>query len=310
MKGKKLRLVLLTALLAALLLAPAVQAGDAAGKGDTPAANDCATRYPVVLVHGAGFRDKTLGLVNYWGRAPEMLEAQGARIFYGGTDGWGNVEDGAAILKATVEEVLAETGSAKVNLVAHSKGGLESRYMISSLGMAGKVASLTTISTPHGGSVVMDKILGVPDFLLRGAAGIVNISSRILGDGRPDFYAGIQYFGTQQMEAFNKANPNRPGVYYQSFAGALYAPASDIILSIPAFWIKNADGPNDGMVTVESAKWGRFRGVLQGTGYRGVSHADEVDLRRTDLAIQPLLGAETVTGFYAAMVSELKAKGY
>ena len=304
MKSNKLRLAMLTALLAALLLAPAAQAAGA------PAANDCATKYPIVLAHGAGFRDQTLGVVNYWGRIPDALEARGAQLFYGGTDGWGNVEDGAAILKAAVEKALAETGSAKVNLIAHSKGGLEARYMISSLGMADKVASLTTISTPHGGSGVIDTILGVPDFLIRAAAGVVNTFSRATGDRSPDFYAGVRSFGTEQAEAFNKANPNQPGIYYQSFAGELYAPASDIILSIPGYWVKSAEGPNDGLVTVESAKWGKFRGVIRGAGYRGISHADEVDLRRTDVVIQPLLGAENIPAFYAAMVAELKQMGY
>ncbi|MCL2301202.1 MAG: triacylglycerol lipase [Firmicutes bacterium] len=298
-QNKRLLAILTAVLLAALLFAPAAQA----------AANDCATKYPIVLVHGAGFSDMNVG-INYWGRIPELLEARGAKIFYGGTDGWGSVEDGAAILKATVNKVLKQTGSAKVNLIAHSKGGLESRYMISSLGMADKVASLTTISTPHGGSMVMDEILGVPDFLMRGASLVVNVTRKIAGDQKPDFYSGTQSFGTEQAKAFNKKNPDMPGVYYQSFAGMLYAPASDIILSIPGYWIKSVDGPNDGMVTVESAKWGNFRGVIRGAGYRGVSHADEVDLRRTDIEIQPLLGAKTVTGVYPAMVAELKKMGY
>ena len=303
MKNNKLRLAMLMVLLAALLFAPAAHAA-------AVPANDCATKYPIVLVHGAGFRDMTVGIVNYWGRIPGGLEARGAKLFYAGTDGWGNVEDGAAILKATVEKVLAETGSARVNLIAHSKGGLEARYMISSLGMAGKVASLTTISTPHGGSGVIDTILGVPDFLMRAAAGVVNTFSRVTGDRRPDFYAGVRSFGTEQAMAFNKENPDQPGVYYQSFAGEVYAPASDLILSIPGYWVKSTEGPNDGLVTVESAKWGNFRGVLRGAGYRGVSHADEVDMRRTDVAIQPLLGAENIPAFYAAMVAELKQMGY
>jgi len=297
--GKKLAL-LMAILLAAPLLAPAAQA----------AANECATKYPIVMVHGAGFGDKPLGL-SYWGRIPKLLEARGAKLYYGGTDGWGKMEDGAAILKATVERVLAETGSAKVNLIAHSKGGIEARYMISSMGMAGKVASLTTISTPHYGSGVIQEILGWPDFLLRSiAAPVVNLSGRAMGDKNPDFYNAVQSLGTAYMEEFNKNNPNRPGVYYQSFAGECWAPASDIILSLPGYWVKSVEGPNDGMVTVESAKWGKFRGVVRGAGYRGVSHADEVDMRRMDVAIKPLLGAETVPTLYAAIVAELKQMGY
>jgi triacylglycerol lipase len=303
---RKLLALLTAVLLAAALFAPAAQAGDA--PADVTGA--CATKYPILLVHGAGFRDMSLGFINYWGRIPALLESRGAKIYYGGTDGWGNIEDGAVILKATIEKVLAETGAEKVNLVAHSKGGLEARYMIASMDMAGKVASLTTIATPHGGSKTIAKVLGLPDFLLRAVAAVVNGFCRLTGDKNPDFYGGIHSFAEDYMEAFNEKNPDQPGVYYQSFAGVLYAPTSDFILAIPAALIKSVDGPNDGMVAVEAAKWTNFRGILQGTGHRGISHADEVDFRRKDVPIHPILGAETVPAFYAAVVAELKQMGY
>ncbi|RAZ33893.1 triacylglycerol lipase, partial [Klebsiella oxytoca] len=41
----------------------------------------CATKYPVLMVHGVFFRD--FRYFNYWGRIPRALEANGARIFYG-----------------------------------------------------------------------------------------------------------------------------------------------------------------------------------------------------------------------------------
>ena len=44
----------------------------------------------------------------------------------------------------------------KIHIIAHSMGGLDSRYMISKLGMADRVLSLTTISTPHHGSPIAD----------------------------------------------------------------------------------------------------------------------------------------------------------
>ena len=300
-RGKRLLAILTAVLLAALLLAPAAQATGEAG--------ECATLYPVVLVHGAGFGDKPMGL-NYWGRIPGTLEDKGAKVFYGGTDGWGTVEYNAAVLKATVEAVLAETGSAKVNIIAHSKGGVEARYMISTMGLADKVASLTTIATPHYGSKTMDGILGWPDFILRILSFIVNTSSRIGGDKNPDFYTASQSLGTGYMEDFNINNPDAPGVYYQSFAGELKSPTGDIILSLPALWVRSVEGPNDGMVAVESAQWTNYRGVLRGSGRRGISHADEVDLRRTDVAIEPILGATNVRAFYAAVVAELKQMGY
>jgi len=294
--------VLVTVLLSAgIIVAPAAHAEDTAG--------ECATQYPIVLVHGAGFSDINLG-INYWGRIPDYLGQRGAKIFYGGTDGWSNMEQGAADLKDTVERILVETGSEKVNIIAHSKGGLDARCMISSLGMSGKVASLTTISSPHGGSKVLDYVLEQPDMLLHSAAFPTNLFRRAAGDRNPDFFSAVMEMGRDYTRAFNETNPDKPGVYYQSFAGQLYAPASDMILCWLAYLIKMEDGPNDGLVTVESAKWGDFRGTLRGTWYRGVSHMDEVDFRREDLDIVSVFGRTTILGFYAAMVAELKQMGY
>ena len=56
-------------------------------------------------------------------------------------------------------QVLAETGAEKVNIIAHSKGGLDSRYAISCLGMDKYVATLTTINTPHYGCDMVDYLL-------------------------------------------------------------------------------------------------------------------------------------------------------
>jgi len=287
--------VLLAVLCSAWLFAPAAHA----------AGTSAATKYPIVLVHGAGFKDKNLG-INYWGRIPRTLQAQGAKVFYGNMDGWGAIESNAAMLKKTVEKVLEKTGSEKVNIIAHSKGGLEARYMISSLGMAGKVASVTTIATPHHGSTMVNKYSGG---LLRFSAIFVNVIRWIWGDKHPDFYQASKQMTPAYMKDFNAKNPDMAGIYYQSFAGAVSAPASDLIMVWPSYTIRG-EGENDGIVSVASAKWTNFRGVLRGAGYRGVSHLDEVDFRRSDLKIQPLLGATTVRGFYAAVAADLKAKGY
>jgi len=298
--AKRLLALAAVTLLAASVFAPAASA----------ATTECATKYPIVLVHGAGFRDKNV-VANYWGRIPAYLTERGAKIYYGNTDGWCSIEQGAKDLKAAVEKALAASKAEKVNIIAHSKGGLEARCMISSLGMADKVASLTTISTPHRGSMAMDSILsGVPEFMLRGVGLMGNVVRFVWGDRHPDFYAGVKSISTASAADFNKKNPDIAGVYYQSFAGEMPIGANDVILAFTRQAIGNLEGPNDGMVAVESAKWTNFRGVLRGAGGRGVSHLDEVDFRREDIAIDPILGAATVRGFYGALAAELKQKGY
>ncbi len=108
---------------------------------------DCRTRYPLLLIHGLNCRDDWI--FPYWGRVAEILRAHGAAVFLSGQDAWGSVPGNARVLRRRGEDILAETGGGKLNLIAHSKGGLEARYLISTLGFAEKTASLTTICTPH-----------------------------------------------------------------------------------------------------------------------------------------------------------------
>ena len=265
----------------------------------------CATRYPILMVHGTGFRDWKR--VNYWGRIPEELRRRGARVFFGGQDGWATVEENAGILARRVDEVLAETGREKLHLIAHSKGGLDARYLLSSLGYGEKAASLTTISTPHHGSRTMDRLYRLPKWLFRAGAFFVNAFYRLAGDRNPDFYTVCRQFTTPWAEEFNRRNPDVPGVFYQSFAGAMAGWTSDVFMWWENLVIGLVDGENDGLVTVESARWTNFGGVWRGAGRRGLSHMDEVDFRRRALKRR----GEVVdpTDYYVALVAELRERG-
>ena len=69
----------------------------------------CSTRYPLLLVHGVGFRD--FHYFNYWGRIPRVLKRNGARVYYGHQEAWGTVEENGQILRDKIFEVLKETGA-------------------------------------------------------------------------------------------------------------------------------------------------------------------------------------------------------
>ena len=269
----------------------------------------CATRYPILLVHGAGFRDRKL--LRYWGRIPKALEQRGARVYYGRQDAWGSVERNAAAVKASLENILAGTGCEKVNIIAHSKGGLDARYMISSLGLASRVASLTTIASPHNGSKTVDMLCRLPGFLFKLAAFFANLFFRIAGDKKPDFYTASRQFTTEKMAAFNERNPDAPGVYYQSYAAVMKSPFSDILMFWPCLAVGLVEGENDGLVTPASAAWGNFRGVLHGATGRGISHPDEVDARRMNFARRARGGGVSdIRQVYIDIVAELKEMGF
>jgi len=269
----------------------------------------CDTKYPIMLVHGTGFRDQKF--LNYWGRIPAALEKQGAVIFYGYQDSWGSIEYNAGTLAENINKILKDTENEKINIIAHSKGGIEARYMISSLDMADKVASLTTIATPHHGSKTIDLLSKLPKWMYKVAAFFTNLFFRMLGDKKPDFYKVSMQFKTSYMKEFNEKNPDSPSVYYQSYAAVMKGPFSDMFTFWQNLIVGLIEGESDGLVTPESATWTNFKGILRGTTRRGISHADEVDARRMNLTKKKSEnGISDIRDFYVNMVCGLKKMGF
>ena len=268
----------------------------------------CRTKYPIVLVHGLGFRDRKY--LNYWGRIPKVLARHGASVFHGNQDSHGSIESNAQQLGDQIDRILAKTGAQKVNVIAHSKGGLDARYLISVLGYEGRVASLTTIATPHHGSKTMDKLLRVPRILVRAVAVVSNGWYRLLGDETPDTMTLFFQLSTPFAAAFNEIVTDCEGVYYQSFAFVMDTVRSDVFLALPHAVVRRVEGENDGLVSTQSAQWTNFRGVVRGTCKRGISHCDEVDMRRRRLSkTQVAERVSDVVLFYRDVVHELKGRG-
>lgn len=263
----------------------------------------CATRYPIVMVHGIGFRD--LKYFNYWGRMPKVLSCNGASVYYGHQKAWGTIEENAALMKENIQHILKETGVKKVNIIAHSKGGLDSRYLITKLGMGDRVASLTTISTPHRGSRLIDFLNRLPDGIYRLIAHMLDKSFQMVGDENPDCYHSSKQLAPAYCAEFNRQVPDWEGVYYQSYTSVMKNMFSDNLLSIPYLLMRFLDTPeNDGLVSVNSAKWGIFKGVFQNKKRRGISHGDMIDLKREDY------NGFDVIEEYIKIVEELKEMGY
>jgi triacylglycerol lipase len=231
------------------------------------------------LVHGSGFRDTFCG-INYWGRIPEALEQNGAAVYYGGTDAWGSIESNAEILRHTIEGIINRGGVEKLHILAHSKGGLEARYLISSLGLQGVIASLTTISTPHHGVKAMNLVYVIPDVLYVPVSGLVNWWAKRMGDARPDFYTSSRQLSEKECTAFNMTQKDAAAVYYQSYAVKMKHCFSDPLYIILNPFLRLTDGDNDGLCPVNSARWGVFKGVITTAGHFGISHSGILDAYR------------------------------
>jgi triacylglycerol lipase len=218
-------------------------------------------RFPIVLAHGIARFDVLLEILKKKLKLPDTelgerfhyfkgikphLEAQGFTVFHPNQDFAGSVTLRSGQLKQRVEEALSQTGAQKVHIIAHSMGGLDARHMIVDLGMAERVASLTTIGTPHRGTVLADHALNHGGMLL------LDVLQRVIKvDGFVDLtIASCEEFNRRAEDA-EARNP----VVYQTYASAedfrrVFAPL------IPSWlFIREHAGRNDGLVPFASQQW-------------------------------------------------------
>lgn len=263
----------------------------------------CRTKYPLLMVHGVFFRD--FEHLNYWGRIPEELEKNGARIYYGNHNSASAVRDSAEQLAARVHEIIDKTGCEKVNIIAHSKGGLDSRAMIALTDAAPYVASLTTINTPHRGCQFADYLLNkIPAKQQKAVEKAYNAGAAKLGDVNPDFLAAVHDLTFENCEKINEEIKDDLNVFYQSVGSKLNKPMSGRFpLNFTYPLVKYFDGANDGLVGEESFSWGENYQFLTVEGKRGISHGDVIDLNRENIP------GFDVREFYVQLVADLKNKG-
>jgi triacylglycerol lipase len=264
-------------------------------------------RYPVFLVHGIGFRSHSAGNgTEYWGGVTPTLDKLGVPWFASDQQAFGLIEENAETLKRDILAWLAiHPGYDKVNIIAHSRGGLEARYLVSRLDMADKVASITMLSTPNRGSTLTNKVYAFIGSERSLAAWGTDAFATLQGDVNPQSYRAGRQLLPESMDEFNQAVPDASGVFYQSYAGRISKSYPNPFLAISCQIIEKAEGENDGMVSVESAKWGLFRGFPMGEDRPIISHhriAGQNDFDQTPLF--------DVAPFVASLVADLASRGY
>ena len=257
------------------------------------------TRYPILLVHGLAMRDTFF--MKSWGRIDRILRIQGHTVYKSGVDAFGTVETNAAQLREEILDILRETGAEKVNLIAHSKGGLDAKYMIQELDMAPRVASLTTLCTPHAGSPIASFILRFPRFAVKYAAFWVNTAFRILGDRQPDSFTACEELKrteSLETEAVNVAD----GILCQSFSSAVRPGRWDFVMGVPLTFSRFIEKGRmtDGLVPRDSAIYGRYRGDCVDDS---VSHTEIVDFMVRGKK------RDKIFAFYSALCEELVQAG-
>ena len=227
--------------------------------------------FPIVLAHGIARFDILLEILKKKANLPNTqlgdrfhyfkgikthLEAHGFRVFRPNQDFAGSVEVRAEELKARVNEVLMDTAADKVHIIGHSMGGLDARHMIVDKGMAERVASLTTIGTPHLGTVLADQVIG------NGGIFLMDLLRRVIN---LDGFADLTVTACEQFNRRAEDSEARNSVVYQTYASSedlrlVFAPL------VPSWiFIRDHEGKNDGLVPFKSQQWNRELIASDGT---------------------------------------------
>lgn len=226
---------------------------------------------PVVLAHGfIGYR-KLL----YWELFPGVEEAfaeMGVPAFRTLVHPTARIEDRAAELLDQIDGRLGP--EARFHVIGHSMGGLDGRYMVSPNGMnqGHRAISLTTLSTPHRGAWLAERIPNLPRRVVSFAAGAVRRlaperESRRFLDAIAEYrWDALSQLRREYMQnVFNPAIIDHPDTRYFSYAAKVNPDNRTLcgrLRRVNAHFIRKAEGENDGMVSVESAKWGEFKGTV------------------------------------------------
>ena len=276
-----------------------------------------ATRNVIVLCHGLWGFDK-LGFdqfprlqVQYWGNIHETLLKLGAKVVVSKVPSTGTIAERARALHSFLDTKL-EPGQ-KVNLIAHSMGGLDCRYLLTHVKPSSyRPVSLTTLSTPHRGSPFMDfcrDYLGLGRVGADQSAGDLKWSEsnhripetrsqKVQGDATESgFTAETEQSKLERLSSsiltrtmlartldtpaygnlttsflnqiFNPSTPDMKTTKYYSYGAVVPLKDSDSRLPvwnplyIPHMVVSEKEGPNDGLVSVQSSKWGQYVGTLK-----------------------------------------------
>jgi triacylglycerol lipase len=229
-------------------------------------------RHPVVLAHGVlGFDEIAVGgrRHRYFRNIADGLGGLGAEFHHPRVPATGTVADRAEHLAELVRSLPCE----RVNVIAHSMGGLDARYAISRLGLEGRVASLVTVGTPHLGTPLADLALkGIPASAVRALSDLT----------------------VSALERFNREVPDVEGVAYCSVAAH-----SDLLETNPLLWPSHAylsqkAGRNDGLVPVSSQRWGTVIREVEADHWAQIGWSSRFD----------------AVALYADLIRELVALGF
>jgi triacylglycerol lipase len=244
---------------------------------------DLTTRYPVVMLHGImGFDE--IGVARwkqtYFRGIAEHLQSRGAIVYRPRLPAMSSIPERAERLASFLRTLPVE----RVNIIAHSMGGLDARYAIARLAAGDKVASLITIGTPHFGTPLADFKDSLPGAALRRLAGGIGVN-----------VDGFQWLTVDSMSRFNAEVFDDDRVLYACVVTRA-KPATGInpLLLPSEAYLRRRAGSNDGIVPATSQRWGEVLMEIDADHYAQVGWTNTFD----------------AAALYASLVETLRTRGY
>jgi triacylglycerol lipase len=224
--------------------------------------------YPIVLAHGVcrfdvlwnqALRvdesdDPRIDNLHYFKGVRTMLNARGYAVYHSRVGWASDVNTRANSLKENLRRILDQTGAKKINIIAHSMGGLDARHMLFNDRNEGKiherVASLTTISAPHEGSPLAD-------WTLKHFPRLPETFRKIGLD-----LNGLKDLQTENCKRFNDDPAVKAfeaecesAIQFHTYAGKQTFWGVFSLLKGAFKIIRRKEGENDGLVSIRSARW-------------------------------------------------------
>lgn len=257
---------------------------------------------PVVLMHGFGV-GASLRRGGHLHAQALHLRSRGVRAVAPNVSPYNTVRARTAMWQDRFTRILAETEADRLLLIAHSMGGLDARYLISKMGWADVVDVLVTVSTPHRGSAVASLVLDQPDLVRDWMTDVADwVGTHILEDGSANIRQALVELTPEHVtQTFNQEVPDHSDVDYWSY-GCRAGKGTSVPIA-PLFrylnrYLYDREGENDGIVSVQSARWGTYQGTVD------ADHARQVGLS------SGLAADFDANAFYTSIVQKLADEGY
>ncbi|MTI88152.1 MAG: alpha/beta hydrolase [Balneolaceae bacterium] len=259
-------------------------------------------KYPVFLCHGYGAISSLVKPSPLHDPCMLMRE-HGVMAFAPNIVPYACIETRAKNWARLIRQVCNQHHFEKINIVAHSMGGLDIRHAIAHMDIEDNVASFTTLATPHRGTYLADLILKTPETLTEKISEVVDwFGNNVYPQEKSDAIGSVEQLTLNYVRTtFNPATPPPEHIPIFSYSAAV-GKGTESSLN-PIFKFQNTqiyehEGINDSFVSVESATWGEHLGTVS------LSHLNQINVQ-VNKENRPVY-----YNFWAGVVKKLAEMGF